>query len=342
MAEIVLGVWTTHGPTLSTTPKEWLLRLPADQARKNHPFRGGVYDFPSLVELRKGEGLAAQSSLEERTRRSEACHAAVEVVADAFEAAAPDVAIIFGNDQNELFLDDVMPALTVFDGPTIWNEPASEEQAAKMAPGIHAAEWGHNPPVRTDYPGHPELGRRIIETAIANDFDVARSHRLPENPGHWSSGIGHAFGFIYRQIMRDKVIPNVPIIANTFFPPNQPTARRCFAFGQLVGRVIREWESDARVAVFGSGGMTHFVIDEDFDRMIIDAIARRDAETLCAIDESCFQSGTSELKNWIAAAGALFETDLSGGLVDYQPCYRSKAGTGTANGFIQWRKGGAA
>lgn len=342
MAEIVLGMWTTHGPTLSTTPEEWLLRLPADHARKDHPFRGGKYDFPTLVAMRSDEHLAEQATLEERTRRAGACRTAIEAMADAFEAAAPDVAVIFGNDQNELFLDDVMPALTVFDGPTIWNEPASEEQAAKMAPGIHAAEWGHNPPERTDYPGHPELGRRIIEAAIANDFDVARSHRLPENPGHWSSGIGHAFGFIYRQIMRDRVIPNVPVIANTFFPPNQPTARRCFAFGRLVGRVIREWETDARVAVFGSGGMSHFVIDEAFDRRIIEAIANRDGAALCAIEEHHFQSGTSELKNWIAAAGALFETDLAGDLVDYQPCYRSEAGTGTANGFIYWNREQAA
>lgn len=342
MAEIVLGMWTTHGPTLSTTPEEWLLRLPADHARKDHPFRGATYDFPSLVALRKDEDLGAQASLEERTRRAGACRTAIETMADAFEAAAPDVAVIFGNDQNELFLDDVMPALTVFDGPTIWNEPASDEQAAKMAPGIHAAEWGHNPPERTEYAGHPELGRRIITAAMANDFDVARSHRLPENPGHWSSGIGHAFGFIYRQIMRDRVIPNVPVIGNTFFPPNQPTARRCFAFGRLVGQVIREWDSDARVAVFGSGGMSHFVIDEAFDRKVIDAIARRDGDALCAIDESYFQSGTSELKNWIAAAGALFETELAGGLVDYQPCYRSEAGTGTANGFIYWNQEQAA
>ncbi len=203
MAEIVLGMWTTHGPTLSTTPEEWLLRLPADHARKDHPFRGGKYDFPTLVAMRQDERLAEQATLEERTRRAGACRTAIEAMADAFEAAAPDVAVIFGNDQNELFLDDVMPALTVFDGPVIWNEPASDEQAAKMAPGIHAAEWGHNPPQRTDYPGHPELGRRIIESAIANDFDVARSHRLPENPGHWSSGIGHAES---QMAVRDPVV----------------------------------------------------------------------------------------------------------------------------------------
>lgn len=336
MAKVVLGMWTTHGPTLSTTPEQWLLRLPADRERTNHPFRGATYDFPSLVALRADEDLAAQATLEERTRRRAACQAAIARMADLYSEAAPDVAVIFGNDQNELFLDDVMPALTVFDGPVIWNEPATAEQAAKMAPGIHAAEAGHNPPERTEYPGHPELARRIIVDATAASFDVARSSVLPEHPGHWNSGIGHAFGFVYRQIMRDQVAPNVPLIANTFFPPNQPTARRCFDFGRRVGRTVRDWSSDARVAIIGSGGMSHFVIDEDFDRRILDAIAARDGEALCSIDEAWFQSGTSELKNWIAAAGALFETELSGGVIDYQPCYRSEAGTGTANGWVCW------
>lgn len=336
MAEIVLGMWTTHGPTLSTTPEQWLLRLPADHARKNHPFRGNTYDFESLVALRANEQLAARCTLEERIRRHAACQTAIAEMADRFAAARPDVAVIFGNDQNELFLDELMPALTVFDGPVIWNEPASAEQAKKMAPGIHEAEAGHNPPVRTDYPGQPELARAIIAQAMRDGFDVARSNKLPEHTGHWSSGIGHAFGFVYRQIMRDKVIPNVPLIANTFFPPNQPSARRCFTFGQSVGRAIKAWPLNLRVAVIGSGGMSHFVIDEDFDRLIFDAIARRDGETLGSIGEEWFQSGTSELKNWVAAAGALFETGLQGGVVDYQACYRSEAGTGTANGFVCW------
>ncbi len=342
MAEIVLGLWTTHGPTLSTTPEEWLLRLPADRARANHPFRGKTYDFDALVELRKDENLGERASEAERTRRHAACRSAVERMADIYEAAKPDVAVIFGNDQGELFLDTIMPALTVFDGPTLWNEPATEEQAARMAPGIHAAEWGHNPPVRTEYPGQPDLAARIIRQAISDQFDVARSARLPENPGHWNSGIGHAFGFVYRQIMRDTVVPNVPLIANTFFPPNQPTARRMFEFGRSVGRAIRDWDTDARVVVIGSGGMSHFVIDEAFDRSIIDAIEARDGEMLCNIGEEWFQSGTSELKNWIAAAGCLFETDLSGALVDYVPCYRSEAGTGTANGFVAWDVRGTA
>ena len=82
--------------------------------------------------------------------------------------------------------------------------------------------------------------------------------------------------------------------------------------------------------------MSHFVIDETLDQQIFAALEQRDAEALCSLGEDWLQSGSSELKNWIAAAGALFETDLSGGVIDYQPCYRSEAGTGTANGFVCW------
>lgn len=337
MAEIVLGMFTTHGPTLSTTPEQWLLRLPADHANKAHPFRKGRYDFETLVEMRKDEGLAEKSSLEERTLRHDRCRVAIDEMARIYAEVNPDVVVIFGNDQEELMLPRMMPSFTIFNGETIWNEPASPEQAAHHPPGIHEAEWGHKPPVYTEYPGHPELANILITAANQNDFDIARADQLPEHPGHWHSGIGHAFGFVYRQIMRDKVTPNVPIIANTFFPPNQPKAKRCYDLGKVVGDAIRSWDSDLRVAVFGSGGMSHFVIDEELDQVVIQALANRDADALTNIDESLYQSGTSELKNWVGAAGALFPTGLKGEVIDYVPCYRSAAGTGTANGFIAWR-----
>jgi OH-DDVA oxygenase len=336
MAEIVLGMWSAHGPSLSLDPDDWLLRLPADHKQKNHPFRGKLYDFESLVELRKDEGLAVKSSREARIGYADRCQAAIETMAAKFVAAKPDVAVIFGNDQREMFLEEFSPSLAVFDGPVIWNQPATAHQATISPPGIHEAEWGHNPPERTEYPGHPELAHAIIENAVKDGFDLSRFGKIPETADNWASGIGHAFGYIYRRIMKDDVIPHVPIFANTFYPPNQPPARRCFEFGQSVGRTVRNWNSDARVAVFGSGGMSHFVIDEDFDRYLFDCLDRRDAEALCTIGEDILQSGTSECKNWIAAAGCLFETQLSGGVVGYEPCYRSEAGTGSANGFVCW------
>jgi OH-DDVA oxygenase len=337
MAEIVLGMWTTHGPTLSTTPEQWTMRVSADKARKDHPFRDGRYDFDTLVTMRADENLGAQATLEERSRRWRRCQDAVARMADIYANARIDVAVIFGNDQNELFGDAIMPAFTMFNAPIIWNQPATPDQIDKHAPGIHAAEPGHKPPVYTEYPGHPDLAGHLIAAAVADGFDITRANQLPVLPDHWHSGIGHAFGFIYRQIMRDAVVPHVPIVTNTFFPPNQPTARRCFELGRSVGRAIKGWDSDARIAVFGSGGMSHFVIDEDFDALIFAALAARDADALKSMEEYWFQTGTSELKNWIAAAGCLFETGLSGDVIDYVPCYRSEAGTGTANGFVAWQ-----
>ncbi|MDE0176901.1 MAG: hypothetical protein OYH76_22470 [Defluviicoccus sp.] len=43
MAEIVLGMWTTHGPTLNATPDRWGERVKADDP----------------VERRSGEDIAA-------------------------------------------------------------------------------------------------------------------------------------------------------------------------------------------------------------------------------------------------------------------------------------------
>ncbi|QNA86541.1 protocatechuate 3,4-dioxygenase [Sphingomonas sp. So64.6b] len=336
MAEIVLGMWTSHGPTLSTTPEQWLLRVAADK-RNAHPFRGEIYDFDALVTLRKDEGLAEASSLAERERRSASCQRAIAEMADRFAAAKVDIAVIMGNDQRELFLEDVTPAVTIYLGDTIWDQPATEEQAARMPPGIHEAEWGHSPPERREYPALPELGTEVCRQLVPQGWDLAVSKRLPEPVGHWSSGAPHSLGFIYRQIMRDRVVPNLPVIINTFFPPNQPTARRCFDLGRAIGQVIRGWDKDLRVAVFGSGGMSHFVIDEAFDRKFFEALRTRDIETLCAIEDRHLQSGTSELKTWIAAAGVLFDTDLTGDVVGYEACYRSEAGTGTANGFVAWQ-----
>ncbi len=337
MAEIVLGLWTSHGPTLSTTPEQWLMRVKADKNRPSHPYKLGNYSFDELKDLRNSEDLATQSSAAQRQIRHDRCQKAVKEMADIWADVKPDVAVIMGNDQKEIFTDQLIPAFTVFRGETLFNEPANEAQIALMAPGIHAAESGHNPPEYKEYPGLPELGDLIIRKATEAEFDVTQMNEIPRHENHWSSGVGHAFGYIYRQVMRDNVVPNVPVITNTFFPPNQPTAKRCYEFGRVVGDAIRSWESDLRVAVIGSGGMSHFVIDEELDRKFIKAISARDADALINLDEGYFQTGTSELKNWISAAGILFDTDLRGDMIDYVPCYRSEAGTGTANGFVYWR-----
>jgi 3-O-methylgallate 3,4-dioxygenase len=72
---------------------------------------------------------------------------------------------------------------------------------------------------------------------------------------------------------------------------------------------------------------------------VLEALQKADAARLAGLPENLFQSGTSEIKNWITVAGAMAEAGLEMKLVDYVPCYRSEAGTGSAMGFAHWGRG---
>lgn len=338
MARIVLGMGLAHTPQMHTEPAQWDARLEADRRNPALWYRGQAYDWNALCALRAGENLGPQAEAAERAARHARANAAAARLAEAWRAAKPDVAVILGNDQHELFVEDVMPAFTIFWGKELQNLPSTEDQIRRKPAGIHFAHHGHAPPQALTHPGEPRLGRHLIEHAMADGFDVAQSQWLREADQRisFSTGVPHAFGFVYRNVMGDEVPPNVPVIINTFYPPNQPTATRCLAFGRSLGRAIASWDADLRVAVIGSGGLSHFVIDEAFDRAFLDALVRADHAALVSHPETWFQAGTSECKNWIAAAGALEGAGLQARIVDYVPCYRSAAGTGTGAGFVVW------
>jgi len=333
MAKIVLAMATTHGPQLHTTVEQWQLRVKADKARQ-HPFREGVYSYDQLVEMRKAEGLVEKSTMDAQYSYHARCQAGMQVLAKKWAEVKPDVAVILGNDQDEVYkTGELNPAFMVFYGDTIPNYPQSEEEKKNLPPGIAEAEHGHATESYTEYKGLPELGQKIIATLMENEFDVTASKVWPK---HARNGASHAFGHIYRQVMCDEVVPNVPVYQNTFFPPNQPSAKRSYRFGQTVRQAIESWDSDMRVAVFASGGMSHFVIDEQFDRSFVAALKQHDKNYLTSIPLKTLQSGTSELKSWISLAGVLESEKAPMNEVDYVPCYRSPAGTGTANGFYWW------
>ena len=331
MAEIVLGLGTSHGPMLVTDTELWSARIPADRANL-HAWRGRRWSFDELVEARKSEGFAQQIGKDEWDDRQRRCQAAIEKLADLWDEARPDVAVIIGNDQMEIFDERLIPAFGVFYGDRITNFEFSPERLAKLPPGIAESIPGYIPPGGATSQGHPELALTIIGQAMADEFDVAAMKSLPkpETP--------HAFGFVFRRIMRDQPIPTVPVLINTFYPPNQPSVKRCYAFGKSVLRAIQGWESDARVAVVASGGLTHFVIDEEIDRLFFESIATRDIARIADLGEDIFQDGTSEIKNWVPVAGAMADLGFHSTVIDYVPCYRSEAGTGNAMGFVHWHR----
>jgi Catalytic LigB subunit of aromatic ring-opening dioxygenase len=329
MAQIVLGLATSHGPMLVTDPPDWALRVPDDR-RNLHHYRRRQWTFDELVRERRGE-VESQITPEVMQQRHAACQDAIEKLADVFAEAQADIAVIVGNDQMEIFSEALLPAFSVFWGDRITNFEFTQSRLDALPAGIAISIPGYIPPSGATYAGEPKLARHIIETAVADGFDVASMKRLPreETP--------HAFGFVYRRIMRDAPVPSVPVLINTFYPPNQPTVRRCYDFGKSILRAIQSWPAEARVALIATGGLTHFVIDESVDAIFLQALRDRSIEAVVELGEAIFQDGTSEMKNWIPVAGAMAALGLPPTVVDYVPCYRSEAGTGNAMSFVYWR-----
>ncbi len=330
MAEIVLGIGSSHGPMLVTETDVWDARVPFDK-KVRHAWRSSSYSFDELVEARRDENISAMVTPEVWNDQNRRCQQSIEKLADVFAEAKVDVAVIVGNDQMEIFDERLIPAFAVHYGDVITNYEFTPERMAAVPTGVELAIPGYIPKGGAEYPGHPELAMHIIRRAMADNFDVAvmKSMPKPETP--------HAWGFIYRRIMRDNPVPSVMVTVNAFYPPNQPSVRRCFDFGRSIVKAIQSWESDVRVALIASGGLTHFVVDEEVDKIFLDALLERDIARVEQLGEAIFQDGTSELKNWVPVAGAMADLGLEPELLDYVPCYRSEAGTGNAMGFVCWR-----
>jgi len=147
-------------------------------------------------------------------------------------------------------------------------------------------------------------------------------------------GIGHAYAFLYQRLWPECTVPIVPIMLNTYYPPNQPTPRRSYALGAAVRRAIESWDGRARVAVLASGGLSHIIVDEALDREVLAGLEGHDPQRLAAVPRAKMKGGTSEILNWIALGGAVGPMTMT--LVDYVPGYRSLPSTGCGMAFAYW------
>ena len=334
MAKIVCGIATSHGPMLATPPDMWHLRANADRKNPAHWYQGESLDYALLLQ-RRAPGFAARVTPEAMAENFAKCQRALDTLADHFAESKPDLVLILGNDQREVFLEDLLPAFTVFTGNEVHNIPLTEAAKAKLPPGIAIAEEGHCPPEGATYPGAPEQANALVASLVAQEFDIATSARLPDSPDR-QTGIPHAFGYVYRRIMRDVAPPSIPVFTNVGVGLNRPTAKRCLAFGHALKRAIDAMPDHLKVAVIASGGLTHFCIDEAQDQRVLGALQARDEAALAAIPEAMFGGNTSEIKSWLPLASIMNDAALDMRLVDYVPCYRTEAGTGNAMGFALW------
>lgn len=258
---------------------------------------------------------------------------AIERMKADVQAAKLDVLIICGDDQHELFNDDLMPPLAVYYGETIRN-PARTP--------VPADAWYKQAQMRrmedkqdAHYPCHPALALHLIHGLVEREFDVTSMKAMRKEQYE-----GHAFSFMHRFYLAEGMVPIVPIMLNTYYPPNPPTPARCLALGTAISELIKSFPGDLRVGFMASGGLSHFQAEEDLDDAVIAAMRRKDLDFLAKLNPKRLQAGSSEIRNWLVLAGAARDLDME--WVSYTPGYRTPALTGTGLGFATWKPAAAA
>jgi hypothetical protein len=329
MAEIVAGIASSHTPQLSTGIELW--HDHAERDKRNKRLLGRDAEFHTYDELLAAADprIAAELTPAVWRAKHQRAQDGVRLLAGRLAAASPDVVVIYGDDQNEMFTDDGIPTFGCFTGDRLTDWPPAAEELAKIPAGIRAATWAAHGAGPAEHPVSAGLSRRVLECLVDSDFDVTRVARQPAG-----RTLGHAFTFPRYRLGLPPATPIVPVFINTYYPPNVPSARRCYELGRVVRRAIESWDSGARVAVIASGGLSHFVVDEELDRRVLAGIERDDPAALGSLTRSQLRSGTSEILNWIAAAGTL--SGLRARVIDYVPGYRTPAGTGAGMAFVSW------
>jgi aromatic ring-opening dioxygenase catalytic subunit (LigB family) len=297
MAELIGWQAMSHGPQLMVPPERW-----------------------DLLHNRHGEALPvrpelAGETLADKVAKWQRCKEAIDHLRRKLAAWAPDVLVVVADDQHENIQDDANPPFTVYVG---------ENFEASVSLSYFKEPKSAN---RTAYRTDPALAQGLLEQLMETGFDPAYSKLL-----RYEGGLGHAFARVLKFLTPDAGLPVVPIMVNTYYPP-APSAQRCVAFGRALAAAIRQASGNSRIAVIGSGGLSHTIIDEALDHGVVAAIKANDLGFLGALPAGRLTAGSSEIRNWIITAAA---ADRPATVVDYVPCYRIPTGVGCGMGFAYW------
>ena len=179
MAEIVIGIASSHTPQLSSGVDMWSDH--AERDRRNPQLLGKDARYHTYDELLAGadpelENQLAPEVWEDKYRR---CQEAVEALTTDLAKARPDIAIVIGDDQRELFRDDGIPAFACFTGPELVDMPPSGEALERIPKGIRAASWAAHASQPESHPVDGALGAHLAEHLARADFDLTVFTRQP-------------------------------------------------------------------------------------------------------------------------------------------------------------------
>jgi len=203
---------------------------------------------------------------------------------------SPDIAVVVYNDHGLNFFLDKLPTFAV-----------------GAAPQYQNADEGWGLPTVPPFQGDQDLSWHLIESLIATEFDITTCQEM---------AVDHAFTLPMALLWPDQKWPvrTVPVCVNTVQFP-LPSVKRCFALGQAIGDAIESWDTDARVVILGTGGLSHQLdgkragfINKEFDLMFMEKLVSDPLWiTRYSIEDLVELTGTQgvELLNWVVARSAL-------------------------------------
>ncbi|GAA1804512.1 class III extradiol dioxygenase subunit beta [Nesterenkonia flava] len=204
----------------------------------------------------------------------------------------PDVAVVVYNDHANALGLEMIPTFSI-----------------GTADHYDVADEGYGPRQVPDVVGAPDLSEHVLVNLVDEGFDMTVLQELDVDHGLtvplsvYTPEPGDAWPC--------KV---VPILVNVLQYP-QPTAQRCLQLGEALGRAIRSFPKDIKVAVFGTGGMSHQLsgeraglINQEFDRNFLEKI-ETDPQSLAEISRADYikEAGSEgiEMIMWLIMRGAL-------------------------------------
>lgn len=229
------------------------------------------------------------------------------------EHTRPDAIVIFSTDHFDRCFYDNLPAFLVGVG--------------EYAEGP-IAEWMRLPKVKLKIAS--DLAQFIVSEGLDNGVDFASSQELP---------LDHAEVVPLSFITPQWNIPIVPVVVNAFAPP-MPSLKRCWQVGAFIRDAIERWPQNKRVAVIGTGGISHWVgppetgrVNAEFDRWFLQCLVEGKATEVIeeykkAEDlEKIAGNGGQEIRDWLAVAGAM-PSRLKPRVLAYEPIPQWATGTG--------------
>ena len=336
MADI-LGLGVTHYPGLYARDQDMANLLRRTLAARSTPEPAkDPLNWPAEMRGELGTDGGANAARLHRER----CFAAFRNVREKLDRFQPDFVMIFGDDQYENFVEDIVPPFCLYILERIASRPFEREDSDAVAA---ANIWNEGPSTVFRHRGHAEAARFIANRLCDEGAHLPYAYRLRSQ-----KGLAHAFINTLMYLDADRRgfdYPVVPLHVNCYggslvrsqggrLPlgevgrepdPPAPSAAACFDLGRAIARVLAP--SPWRVALIASSSWSHAFLtrkndwiypDHANDRARLAELRERRTECWRELTrEQLEDAGQHELLNWITLAGAMAELGHKAEIIDF-------------------------